>query len=363
MIKKQKLDEKVEVNEENPFQPQPVQPPRGPDASAAAATLHPHSNDVPDPKADLSFLQRVIGQLGQIDASKEEWENNAQGSMASLCGNGGGVGDNSAHNRDTIKAKASDAVGNAVKEDLDKILDSELSEEARFKAKTLYEAAIAARMIIERQSFEEEKKEFEAAQEVKLTEEVELITEQLTEAVGEYVDYAAQEWQKVNEVAIESTLRNEIAKDLLEGLRNLFMQNNIAVPEEQVEVVDAMSEKIDELEKRLATAISENADLKRNQESTSKKEIADQVSEGLTVLQAEKLKELSENLDYDSLNEFKTKLETIKESNFLKEPKKSLITEDLEDVDTSNEPPVEETYSSPEMKVYAQAIARQMRNK
>ena len=363
---KKKMDENKQLDEISDTQPQPVVPPKGPDASVAAATLHPHSNDVADPKSKLEVMLSVLSGLEKMDDSWEDWFNNAMAQDAALTSNGGGVPDGAGKsNQDTLAMHASMAIGKAMKEDLNKIFGDEasLSEDFKTKASTLFEAAIEARMILEREKLSEDRLALTEEYEKKLTEEVEKLSEEVTSAVGDYLDYASQEWLKENEVAVESALRNEIASDLLEGLRNLFIENNINVPEEQVEVVDAMSEKIDELEQRLAQSISENADLKKSLEQSTKKDIVSQVSEGLTLVETEKLKELAENLDYDSVPEFKTKLETIKNSQFVKTPAKSMITEDLEEVDPNNEPQIEKTYSDPAMKAYAEAIAKQIRRK
>lgn len=347
------------ANQGTSMEATPITPPRGPDASPAAATLHPQAaGSDNDPRTKFEWMQKILGQFAAMGDGWDKWAQGAVQDMAALSHAGGGVPDGAAaHNASTI-------VAHGVKEDLDKALEGVegLSEEFRSKASTLFEAAVEARMILERQQLDEQVKKLQEEYDAKLLTEVEHITECMTEATQEYLDYAGQEWMKENEVAIESALRVEIAEDLLEGLKNLLISNNFQIPEEQVDVVSTMSEKIDELEGRLATSISEIADLKKALEESAKKDIVAKVTEGLTVVETEKLKELAENLDYETVDEFKSKLETIKGSQFVKEPKKSLLAEDLEEPDTSNEPK-EEKYVDPEMKGLVDFISRQVARK
>jgi hypothetical protein len=284
-----------------------------------------------------------------------------------------GVGDNSGHNKSTLDMKASAAtsehsygdvkmpmptLGAAVKESIkqdvnDLLSGQELSEEFKAQATTLFEAAIEARV----HSIELELTE---SAEQALEEQVKEITTSLVEGLDTYLDYVGNEWMKENEVAIESSLRNELASEFITGLRNLFTEHNFNIPEDEVEVVDTMAQRIDDLETRLNDALLLNAELSGQLVDNEKKEIVTKLSEGLTLAESEKLKKLAENVDAENVDEYVKKVNVIKESNFVKGTKKSHINESMEEVDENNKPEETEKFSSPEMAHYAAAISRSL---
>jgi hypothetical protein len=220
----------------------------------------------------------------------------------------------------------------AVKEDLKAFLgsDESLTEEFKEKASTLFEAAVSARVAIEQAALQEE---FDAAVESELASH---LTE-IQEGLDAFLDYAVDQWMTENKVAIESSLRNEIMSEALQGIRDVFVNANINVPEEQVDVIDVLSQKVDELETRLAEAIEENADLRGSVSESARKEVFDGVVESLTLADKEKFKTLAEDFsDVEDLETYKGKLEVIRET-FKKPAAKQTISEALEEVTPSDE--------------------------
>ena len=237
----------------------------------------------------------------------------------------------------------------AMKEDVSELFGSEeLTEEFKEKTAVLFEAAVNARVIAETTRIEEE-------YEVKLHEEVEAVTETLKEQIDQYLSYCAEQWLADNKVAIESSLRNEITEQFIAGLHNLFQENYMSVPEEQTDVVEALAEKVAELEDKLNDQIKDNIELTDVLEQYTKEEILDEVSEGLALTQVEKLRTLSEGVDFDSVDSYKKKLEIIKENYFKKNTVKTTLTEEN---DSTDEPGREVVYTDPSIRSYAQAISR-----
>jgi hypothetical protein len=234
------------------------------------------------------------------------------------------------------------------KEDVEEMFSGdELSEEIKEKATIVFEAAINTRLVTEVARLEEE---FET----RLLEEVEEIRTELVENVDKYLSYAVEEWISENAVSIDSTLKNEIAEDFIFGLKSLFEENYIELPESRTDVVKNMLEHIEELEAKLTATIDENIDLRNSVEEQSVVEAFDTVAEGLTVLQAEKLRVLSENIGYDSVDDFHRKVSILKESYFNKKPS-NVLSEEEDFL-------VEETVNSASpMNNYVKAISNQVK--
>lgn len=329
------------------------------DETAAADSVKANSKPADDPKSKYSRIADMIGAaFAMTDHDLEKFHNQTI-ARAKEIGHGVGVGNNAESNRSTLNMHPSAAshVKEAVKSDIEKIISEQdgLSEEFKLKAITLFETALEARVTAALLEIEEQYDE-------RLTEEVQEIADTLAKGVQTYLDYAADDWLEENKVAIESTLRNELAEDIIEGVRKVMTENNIVIPEEQVEVVESMAEKIDELEARLNDAIAETTELRDALGEAKKDDVVRKVSEGLTLDQATKLAELAESVEAENFEEFETKLNTIKESQFVKEGKSATtLTESLEEVDEDNAPTPEKVYTSPEMKRYAQALGRSLR--
>jgi hypothetical protein len=290
----------------------------------AASSLHPAARSVADDKAlaasKIGMMQHMMGVMGAM--SKQDLTHWFNATMAQFGpGKDWGVGDNSAHNQATIDSKLGAGPKTAypmphlsVKEDVEAMFDGQdLSEETKEKVSTLFEAAVAARIIAEQTRLEEE---FEA----KLAEEVATIGEELTSKLNTYLDYVVENWMTENEVAIESTLRNELAEEFIEGLKNLFAEHYINVPEDKVDVLEAMADKVAALETKLDESISENAELKGFILEAKANEIFEEVSSDLALTQKDKFSALAEGIEFDGdLDTYTKKLMIVKENYFKNE--------------------------------------------
>lgn len=184
-----------------------------------------------------------------------------------------------------------------------------LSEEFAQKATTIFEAAVVARVQSIAEDVEEQLVEqFETA--------IEQVKEDLASKVDDYLNYMAEEWMKENELAVDTGLRAEITEDFISGLRNLFVEHYIDIPEDKVDVVAEMAEKVSELEDALNEQINRGIEMKKELNEHKKYEAIYTVCEGLTQTQVEKLKSLAEGVEFTTEEEFATKLSTLVESYF-----------------------------------------------
>jgi len=217
----------------------------------------------------------------------------------------------------------------------------ELSEHFMQKAATIFEAAVKAKVV-------EEVQKFEALYEQRLVEEIEEIAESLETRVDAHLDYIAEQWVAENQLSIDNGIKTEIAENLMQGLANLFMENNIDLPEEQQDVVAEMAAKLDEMEEKLNEQIEINVELNQEIGSYIKHGIIAEVSEGLAETQKEKLFSLSEGVEFMSEESFRDKIETIKENYFPKT--QSNYVEDLVEKN-------QDFYEGP-MAAYVNAVSR-----
>ena len=185
----------------------------------------------------------------------------------------------------------------------------ELSEHFMQKAATIFEAAVKAKVV-------EEVQKFEALYEQRLIEEIEEIAESLETRVDAHLDYVAEQWIAENQLSVDNGIKTEIAENLMQGLANLFLENNINLPEEEQDVVAEMATKLDEMEEKLNEQIEVNVELNQEIGSYIKHGIIAEVSEGLANTQKEKLFNLSEGVEFISEESFRGKIETIKENYF-----------------------------------------------
>jgi len=195
-------------------------------------------------------------------------------------------------------------------DDVNALLEGEnLTEEFKQKATTIFEAAVMSRIEVIAEEVEKQLVEqFESA--------VEEIKEELAGKVDEYLNYMVNEWMEQNELAIENGLRSEIAEDFIGGLRNLFIEHYIDIPEDKVDVVSEMAEKVAELEDALNEQITKGIALTKELNEQKKVEAVYESCEGLTQTQVEKLKSLAESVEFTTEDEFANKLETLKSSYF-----------------------------------------------
>ena len=229
--------------------------------------------------------------------------------------------------------------------------DADLSEEFKEKAATIFETAVKTRI-------QEQVKVLEAQYEDKLSKESETIKEAMTEKVDSYLNYVVEEWMKENELAVERGIRSEIAEDFITGLKSLFKEHYIDVPEEKYNVLDDLTNQTKDLESKLNEQIEKNVNLSKEVSDLHKREAIAEVSEDLTDTETEKFISMAENVEFESAEKFKEKLETIKESYFPK-TKSEVAEENSVDSVAANEPAVEA--SSDAMAAYTAAISKNLK--
>ena len=219
-----------------------------------------------------------------------------------------------------------------VSEDVSALLEGEeLSEEFQEKARTIFEAALRSKV--------EEIKEgmiaaYDEAYEERLVEEVTEIKSALTERVDSYLEYVAEEWVTENRLAIESGLKAEMSESFLSGMKNLFEEHYVSIPEEKYDVLESMVEKLDEMETKLNEQIEKNIALNSRLSESVADGIFDEVAEGLALSQKEKLASLAESVEFESGDKYREKLEMLKESYFSAKKAPKAQTENLsEEVD------------------------------
>ena len=197
-----------------------------------------------------------------------------------------------------------------VEEDVEALLQGEeLSEEFQAKAKTIFEAAINSKVATIKEDLEKENSK-------KLEEEIESKKLELTERVDSYLEYVAGEWLQENELAVEAGLKTEMTESFLEGMKSLFEEHYVSIPEDKYDVLESMVNKLDEMEGKLNEQLEKNVALnKRLAESTSDGILSD-VAEGLAVTQKEKLASLAESVEFESETDYREKLVTLRESYF-----------------------------------------------
>ena len=197
-----------------------------------------------------------------------------------------------------------------VEQDVQALFEGEeLSEEFQSKARTIFEAAI-------KEKVSEIKENLQTAYEQALVEEVASVRDELTERVDAYLEYVADEWIQENQLQVESGLKTEMTESFLEGMKSLFEEHYVSVPEDKYDVLESMVDKLDEMESKLNEQIERNVALnQRLAESTSDVILAD-VSEGLALSQKEKLASLASNVEFESETDYREKLEKLKESYF-----------------------------------------------
>ena len=225
--------------------------------------------------------------------------------------------------------------------------DDDLSEEFKIKAATIFEAAVKSRVRSEIERIQEEIYS-EASQ------EVDVYKDELTEKVDTYLNYVVEEWTKENELAIERGLKGEIAEDFISGLKQLFEDHYIDVPDEKYNVLEAQSEKISELEDKLNEAIQKSVDLNQFNSTLVREQVISEVSEDLADTEFEKFKSLTQDVDFGDEESFREKLDTLKENYF---PKQQVYVseETFNDEDGSTAQDVDTTDA---MRAYMSAISR-----
>ena len=237
-----------------------------------------------------------------------------------------------------------------IKADVDALVgDSDLSEEFKQKAATIFEAAIKAKV-------KEESQRLQGEYETKLKEDTETHKAELVEKVDSYLNYVVEEWMQENKIAIERGIKGEIAEDFIGGLKKLFEDHYIDVPDEKYNVLEDQASKIEDLEKKLNEEIQKNVELNKSNGELKKEEIIKKSSEDLTDVQKEKFNKLAEEVEYSNEEDFTSKVKTIKESYFGK--KEEAKSNDIDDVAVGNDSQVDPAELSNSMAAYTAAISK-----
>ena len=237
-----------------------------------------------------------------------------------------------------------------MKEDVDALFadDSTISEEFKSKVSTIFEARVEDRVT----QIEEEIETHYAGM---LEEAVQTIKDDLTEKVDDYLNYVIEQWMEENQIAIESGLRSEMTEEFISGLRNLFAEHYIDVPAEKIDLVSELATKVEELESSLNEEIERGIQIKKSLIESHKTEVVHVVCEGLTATQVEKIKSLAESVEFSTEDEYKNKLETIRENYFpsgTKRADENQLHEELGDVEDKK------VSADPFVNAVAQAISK-----
>ena len=237
-----------------------------------------------------------------------------------------------------------------IKADVDALIgDADLSEEFKQKAATIFETAIKAKV-------KEESQRLQGEYETKLKEDTETHKAELVEKVDSYLNYVVEEWMQENKIAIERGIKGEIAEDFIGGLKKLFEDHYIDVPDEKYNVLEDQASKIEDLEKKLNEEINKNVELNKSNGELKKEDIAKAVSADLTDVEKEKFNKLAEEVEYSNEEDFTSKVKTIKESYFGK--KEEAKSNDIDDVAVSDGSAVEPADLTNSMAAYSAAISK-----
>jgi len=266
----------------------------------------------------------AMGRMSQMDLT--DWHNQA---MALIGHEADQIPDGTADRN--LKSTNSNQ---AIKEELSEILgsDTTLSEEFKSKASVLFEAAVSQQVSVKTAEIEE-------LYESRLNEEIDEINDKYLQHVDQYLTYVAKNYIKENKLEIHNTIRTELAEGFIQGMFQLFSEHYVSIPEDKVDIVEALSEKVYELEDKLSTIINENIEKESELEKFSREQALEEISEGLALSQKVKLKQLTENISMDGdIDLFKKKLKTIRESFITKNPVKATIEDTFEgdDLDEKN---------------------------
>jgi len=217
-----------------------------------------------------------------------------------------------APNKKKMKKEETEVEEYDMEDDVNALLGGEeLSEEFKAKAKTIFEAAINSKVSEIRASLEEE-------YEARISEEIAEEKEALQERVDSYLEYVSDEWMEENQLAIENGLKTELTESFLSGMKSLFEENYVSIPDDKYDVLESMVEKLDDMETKLNEQIEKNIGLNKRLSESVADGILESVSDGLAATQKEKLASLAESVEFEGETEYRNKLETLKESYFPK---------------------------------------------
>lgn len=234
----------------------------------------------------------------------------------------------------------------------------ELSETFRSKAELIFTTAINERLEVVENEIKEQ-------YETNLIEQVEGIKTELTEQLDSYLSYVIEEWIEENRLVVEKGLRTEIAEEFMEGLRQLFINNNISVPEGKTDILDEMANTVEELTTSLNGELNKTIELKNKVGQLERKQLLGAVSEGLAETDKERFVKLAEGVSFNDNTDYQEKISTIRESYFSTSGKSFLSEEAAEDdLDSAEQAPTEtEDTLSESMEIYSQALSRLSKSK
>jgi hypothetical protein len=335
----------VEISEDNAasiaMQPTDVS------RSELMAMMVNYANSLGNKEELAAFVAKLPG-AKEMTKSNDEIYNSVTGNQTT---------DNS-KNKASINSSNAPAMPMAsapsMKEDLAILFgeDSGLSEDFRIKTETIFEAAVSTRVGMEISRIEE-------SYEVKLEESLSQIQVEMEENVDAYINYAVAEWLQENKIAVESNIRSEIMESFVSGLKGLFEEHHIDIPEDDVPVVEQMAEEIAALEAQINETTEKNIELQKQLAEAEVLATADELSESMTDTQKDKFTKLIEAVNYSNATEFRKKASIIKETYFSKktESKTSpdqLLTESVEEPETA-------TYVNPDMRHYVESLSRSVK--
>jgi adenylate kinase family enzyme len=352
------IDDQVEVSEA--------------DASANMATIAAKPTDVSRSdliakmvayasKADKGELADFVASIGSAEANPNA--TTPDEAAAAVSAAAGAVGDNSEKNKATIKSsgKPADPMP-SVKEDLALLFgdSTDLTEDFRVKVESLFEAAVSTRVNIRvaelEEAYEATAAELAEQHEASLNESVEEIKNEMVENIDNYLNYAVAEWISENKLAIENNIKTEIAESFMTNLKNVFEQHYVNIPDDQVDVVEAMAAEVEELKAKVNDLTETNIELSKVVSEKEIKDIADDLSEGMTDTQKEKFVKLAEAISFSDVEEFRKKASVIKETYFPKNVEVKVAQDQL--LSETVEEPVKAASLDPAMQMYVSSITR-----
>ena len=246
----------------------------------------------------------------------------------------------------------SDLVEMEVEDDLEKISEAlELSEENQEKARTIFKAAVSSKV-------EEIKEQLSKDHEESLKSSIEKVKDDLAEAVDKYLSYCAEEWTKENELAIERGLRSEMTDNFIEGLKTLFVEHYVEVPEDKYNVMDELANRLDEMEDKLDSEVSRNMELSEENDQLKRDNVVREACKDLSESQQEKLVSLSRGVDFKDTEDFAEKVSELKEAYFPVEGETIAEETVVEEGTGSFEVEGQEKVISPDMTMYSSAISK-----
>jgi HAMP domain-containing protein len=355
------IDDQVEVSEA--------------DASANMATIAAKPTDVSRSdliakmvayatKADKEELADFIARIGSAEMNPDA--TTPDQAAAAVSAAAGAVGDKSAQNMATIKStgKHADPMP-SVKEDLALLFggSEDLSEDFRVKVESLFEAAVSTRVNIRTAELEEHyetaSKELAEKYEATLTESVEEIKNEMVENIDNYLNYAVAEWISENKLAIENNIKTQIAESFMTSLKDVFEQHYVDIPNDQVDVVEAMASEVEALKAKVNELTEVNIELSKVVSEKEIKDITDEISEGMTDTQKEKFAKLAEAVSFSDVAEFRKKVSVIKETYFQKNAEVKVAQDQL--LSESVEEPEKTPAIDPLMQMYVSSISKNVK--